>query len=149
MICTDIVRAPESVPGDMEIITCFRFLLLSEPSLREACIRELAKKLGSEEHVMILGIHGNPHSRRALADLRNRIFRSGVSRLPSFSMKDMHNLATRCGLRVVGGTGLGYVPRSIAKWLPSGVLEWCEQFLADKPLLWRFGSNLIVICKRN
>src|SRR5262249_55096759 len=40
-ICANILENPQDVPGEKDIVTSFRFLLLSEPALHEACIRQL------------------------------------------------------------------------------------------------------------
>src|SRR6266581_4402146 len=53
LICTDIVARPESIPGDRDLVTAFRFLLLAEAPLRAACIAELAKKVKAPGGVMI------------------------------------------------------------------------------------------------
>src|SRR5581483_7056342 len=36
LVCADIIERPQDVPGEKDVITSFRFLLLAEPSLREA-----------------------------------------------------------------------------------------------------------------
>lgn len=147
-ICADIVKNPDCVPGEKDIITCFRFLLLAEPELREACLKRLATKLSSRDGIMILGLHGNPYSRRALAGFRDRVTKRGTHKLPAFSLGDMEELADKCLLRVVGFAGLGYLPRTVARQLPVRMF-WCiERILADRPFLRHFASNLLVVCKR-
>lgn len=146
LICADIVDSPQDVPGDMDLITCFRFLLLAEPALRESCVRALTTKL-RQGGAIVFGLHGNPMSRRGLVEGFNQLLRPKRSRLPAFSLRDMRDLASRCGLRVTMATGLGYLPRSVARLLPTSVFERLETFLAGAPVLWRFGTNLIVVCK--
>ena len=148
IICADIVASPQSVPGNKDIITSFRFLLLAEPELRAACIRELGTKLRSERSIMILNTHGNPWSFRGLAMLRDRILRR-ERRFPSFSLGDMRKLAKACGLRVVAATGLGFVPGVLAKRLPPRVLGVVERALAGLPLLWRLGAIQLVVLRRD
>jgi SAM-dependent methyltransferase len=148
IICADIVASPQSVPGNKDIITAFRFVLLAEPELRVACIRELRNRLRSDRSIMILNTHGNPWSFRALATLRDRVLRRD-RRLPSLSLGDMKELAKSCGLRVVGATGLGFVPTFLAKRLPARVLGAVERALAGLPLLWRLGSIQLVVMQRD
>ncbi len=148
LVCADIVNHPEEVPGDKDLITSFRFLLLAEPALREACIAQLVKKLRGPESVMVLGLHGNPMSRRALASWRNKLFTPSKGKVPMFGMRDMRALADRVGLRIVATAGVGYVPRGLSRLMPRALFEGIERLLGDKPGLWRFGSNLIVVCVR-
>lgn len=146
LICADIVNHPGDVPGNKDIITSFRFLLFAELKLREAVVGELAKKLRDEKSVLIFSLHGNPYSYRALANLRNR-FR-GREPLLAFGLGDLRRLADRVGLRIVDFAGTGYLPRSISSRLPFGASTAIERLLADRPLLRRFGSNLLVACQR-
>jgi SAM-dependent methyltransferase len=148
IICADIVASPKSVPGDKDIITSFRFLLLAESELRVACIRELGSRLRSDRSILILNTHGNPWSFRGLAMLRDRMLRRD-RRLPAFSLGDMRRLAKTCGLRVVAATGLGFVPGVLAKQLPARVLGAMERALAGFPLLWRLGIIQLVVLRRD
>lgn len=145
-ICADILREPEKVPGNMDIITTFRFVLFADPELRDACIKQLATRLKDENSIMIIGIHGNPHSRRILAQIRNSLF--GRPKMKALTLGDMRQLAERAGLQVVGATGCGFLPPSIMRRLPPRLAESIEQMLGGLPLLWRFGSNLLVACKK-
>ena len=145
--CVNILDAPEAVPGDMDLITCFRFLLLAEPKLREAVVTKLATKL-ADDGVLIFSLHGNPCSYRAIAHLRNRLITRSRNPLKHFGMGDMRRLADLAGLRIVGATGAGYLPHGIAKLLPTGLFRGFERLFAGWPVLWRFGSNLLVVCKR-
>src|SRR4051812_31659080 len=83
LICADIVANPQDVPGEKDLITAFRFLLLSEEPLRTQCISALATKLRDRNSIMILNSHGNPRSFRALANLKNKLFKSNYKPLPA------------------------------------------------------------------
>ena len=148
LIRADIVNQPDDVPGGKDLITAFRFLLLAEPPLREAVVRQLATKLRDERSVLIFSLHGNPCSYRAIAALRNKLITRGRPPLPGFGLGAMRRLAETCGLRIVDATGLGYVPHSLSKRMPVRIFEGIERALAGRPLLWRFGSNLLVVCRR-
>jgi SAM-dependent methyltransferase len=140
----DVLETPEEIPDGCDLITSFRFLLLAEPPLREACIRALARRLKPGTGAMILNTHGNPRSFRAIAALKDRIRQSG-RKLPSFSLRDMRALAERCGLRLVDASGCGFVPNSIGKLLPRRLFALIERSLAGLPGFWRFGSNLVFV----
>jgi SAM-dependent methyltransferase len=148
LVCADIVSNPRDVPGEKDLITSFRFLLLAEEPLRTQCISALATKLRDRNSIMILNSHGNPKSFRALANLRNRIFRPSRPPLPAFSLKDMIALAERCGLEIVGVSGLGFVPNGIAKIFPAWLYRGIERLLCGRPPIWRFGSDLMFVCRR-
>lgn len=148
LLCTDIVASPATVPGNQDVITCFRFLRSAEPELRLNCIRELAKKLRSETGIMIFGIHASAWNYRTpLIALYNRVFR-GKRSSRGFSPTDMRQLAGKCGLEIIDATGFGFIPRHLGKYLPGKLSILIERALASRPLIWRFGSNLIVICRR-
>jgi len=147
-IRADITALPDDVPGEMDIILSFRFLLLANPELRISCIRELTKKLRSERSIMVLNTHGNPNSYRAIASLRDLLLRPNTPPLPAFSLKDMRRLAALCGLELVEARGLGLVPRSIARVLPRRVFIAIESFLARMPLIWRLGTHLMFVLRR-
>jgi len=96
---------------------------------------------------MILGIHGNPYSTKVLGSLR-RIIIGKADRISSFSMGDMKRLADQADLKIVDSHGLGYLPHIVVKYLPFKLSYFIEKLLADKPLLRKFGKNLIVVCKK-
>jgi SAM-dependent methyltransferase len=147
LICADIITSAEAVPGEKDLITSFRFLLLAEPELREACVRALARKLRSSSSTMILNSHGNPWSFRSLASLRNVIMRKENAVLPRFGVADMRRLARRCGLRLVATTGMGFVPGMLQRMLPRAWFIRVERWLAGRPVLWRLGTNLFFVCR--
>ena len=148
LLQADIVNNPENVPGNCDLIVSFRFLLLAEPPLRVAVVSQLAKKL-KPEGVVIFSLHGNPTSFRAIASLRNKFITRGRRKMPHFGMADMRRLADECGLKIVDATGCGYIPNTISKRLPVGLFRWIESMLGGWPLFWRFGTNLLVACKRS
>jgi SAM-dependent methyltransferase len=148
LICANILEHPEDVPSNLDIITAFRFLLLAEPELRLACIKALVARLRSADSIMILNTHGNPHSFRALASLRNRIFRYGRDPLPSLSFKQLHSFADQCGLRIVDATGCGFIPMFLARRLPLSVYGAIERAIASVPIFWRFATIILVVLKR-
>jgi SAM-dependent methyltransferase len=142
----DILREGNLVSADHDLITCFRFVLMAEPALREACLKALSEKLRSPESLFVIGVHGNPHSYRGLANLRNRIL--GRRTLPGVSIAQMRSLARRVGLRVDGISGAGYLPHALHRILPGSLVYSLERWLADWPFFRRFGSNLIFFCRK-
>lgn len=148
LLCADIVNSPEAVPGNKDIITCFRFLLLAEPALRDAVINQLVRKLRDDNSILIFSLHGNPKSFRALARLRDRLFAPGKPPLPRYGLKEMQELAARVGMQIVGATGTGYIPHTLARILPRKLFFVIERALAGRPIIWQFGTNLLVACKR-
>lgn len=145
-MCLDLNEEPEKIPAGQDIITLFRFILMADPDLREDCMALLATKLKDEKSILIVGLHGNPKSRRILAHFRNWL--RGKPKLASFSLYEMRSLAERNGLVVVGGTGCGYIPLSVARYLPAKIVQLIEGGLAGRPWIWRYGSNLLVVCRK-
>lgn len=147
LICADILASSDEIPGDRDIISAFRFLLLAEPPLRVNCVRALVSKL-KKDGILIMNTHGNPVSVRFLASLRNRWFRPETPPLPSFSLADMRELGEVCDLRIIAAGGVGFLPRSLTKRLPLGMVIGTERILSRLPLLWRLATNIIVVMKR-
>jgi len=147
-VCENIAERPEAVPGEKDIITSFRFLLKAEPRLRVDCIGALREKLRGDESVMILGIHHNPWGYVVFKRIWSRLFSEGRGKPAGFSLCDMQRLAVQCGLRIVGGTGVAFIPHPIARLLPDKVYRGIEGMLSRLPWLWRFASHMIVVCKR-
>ena len=146
LVQADIVANPEAVPGEFDIVTAFRFLLLAEPTLREACLRVLASHVRADRGVLILNSHGNPMSFRFVSSLCNTILRRGT-KLPRFSRQDMKNLASQCGLDLVSTTGCGFIPRTVQRVLPASLCQYIERAFAGFPLLLRFGTNLLFVLR--
>lgn len=142
----DVTADPASIPRDIDLLTSFRFLLLAEPKLREACLRALVSHV-SPCGILILNSHGNPLSFRFIATLRDRLL-GRARRLQSFSKTDMTALARASGLDIIDMTGCGFVPMTLQRWLPPALCKWIERSLAGKPVLWRFGTNLLFVLKR-
>lgn len=146
LVCADITSGAHELPAVVDLVTSFRFLLLAEPPLREACLRALVEKTG-DDGVLILNSHGNPWSFRCLATLRDRLLRR-PRRLESFSLSDMRLLADQCGLTIIDTTGCGFVPQTIHRLLPSSIIRAFERSLAGIPIFWRFGTNLMFVLRR-
>lgn len=146
LVKADIVAQPGAVPDGLDLVTGYRFLLLAEPPLREACLRVLAGKVKRDTGILIFNSHGNPCSFRFLARLRNSVLGRRTV-LPSFSLKDMRELASRCGLRLIDVSGAGFVPLSIQRLVPRACAVWAERVLADRPVMWRFATNLTFVLR--
>lgn len=146
LVCADLLHSPEQVPGEMDMITSFRFLLLAEPQLRTDCVKVLVTKLRDDHSIIVFGLHGNPRSVRLLGALKHGL--TG-RRLPRFGLRDMRELAEACGLHIVDVGGVGYIPNSLMKLLPFKLCVGVETLLCDLPFLRRFGKNLIVVRKKD
>ena len=147
-IVGDIINDPEVNNKKYDLITTFRFVLFAEPELREAVFRKLALMLHDDHGRIIVGLHGNPYSRRGLVHIFQKLKATPQEdQLRSFSLNEMRSLAANAGLEVVDYTGVGFVPRKIFDLFGSGFYNLVEKILYRAGFLKYFGSNLIVVCK--
>ena len=109
----DILTQPELLPGEYDLITCFRFLLNAEPELRRRVLVRLRERLRAPDGRLLVNVHGNSHSLRHPA-LRWRRWREGTQ--PSGEMlnemgpDETRKLLAECGFKVVRQYGFGMLP---------------------------------------
>ncbi len=146
-IVADILENPDSIKDEYDLITTFRFVLLADADLRTKVFDRLSKVIGVTGGKIIVGIHGNPVSRRSLVHCREFLKRvPRENRTRSFSINDMRVLASGAGLKIDSIGGVGFVPRSLFKLLGPKISYSIERLINLIPFAGRFGSNLIVSC---
>ncbi|MEK7269953.1 MAG: hypothetical protein AAB215_03320 [Planctomycetota bacterium] len=132
-----------------DLITTFRFVLNAEEGVRERALRALAPLLRDENSRLIFKVHGNRHSYRHFARFLHRIgLGQKDSRFNELSRVESIALAERCGLRVVRVRGMGFIPRMASRLLPSFLWMALERTMASMPWIWRFGVNLVFVCRK-
>ncbi len=147
-IIADIINDPDALSKKYDLITTFRFVLFAEPDLRKAIFDKLAGALNGDSGRLVVGLHGNPYSRRGLVLLYQKL--KGTlkeKQLRSFSLKDMQVLASSAGLEIVTYRGVGFIPRKMFAVFGAGFCNFIESILNGTGLFKFFGSNLIVVCK--
>jgi len=150
LIRADLVTDPHAVDGSYDLITAFRFVLNTAPDVREKALSCLSSKLRDKRSRLIFNVHGNTHSYRHFARLYHKmgLGAAGTTLFNEMSLRDAVSMARRCGLRVVKVIGLGFIPRTIARLLPTRAIIALESSLARLPLIWRIGTNLLFVCAR-
>lgn len=142
----DILEDPTICPADLDIVTCFRFLLFAEPSVAESCIKVLTAQLRDSNAIMVFGLHGNPVSITAFADFRDFLLDRKKFRR-RFSLKDMSKFCRKIPLRIVRVRGVGFVPSVMKRVLPNRFVVGLEFLMSQIPVIRRFGKHLVVVCK--
>lgn len=64
LICGDVTKGHNGLEGKFDCITCFRFFLNAEQSLRDEVFGFITNKLKNQDSILIFNIHGNKFSTR-------------------------------------------------------------------------------------
>jgi SAM-dependent methyltransferase len=147
-IVADITKDDAAFTKKYDLITTFRFVLFSEPDLRKEVFAKLATFLKDKDARLVVGLHGNPFSRRGFVHIFQKL--KGLpaeKQLRSFSLSDMQALAAHAGLEIVDYTGVGFVPRKVFNLFGAGFCGLVERAIYKLGIFKYFGSNLIVVCK--
>lgn len=145
----DITAHGSEVEGRYDLITAFRFLLNAEPELRRAGLAALASRLRDPDSRLVLNVHGNPLSYKALVwplrRLRGLLGGEGGENL--LSLGEARRLLFAAGLEVVAVRGMGIFPGRLWRSLPPRVGVAVEGALARAPMLPHLGVNQVLVCR--
>lgn len=147
-IVAEIINDPDVFSKKYDLITTFRFVLFAEPELRKAAFNKLALILNGSQSRIVVGLHGNPFSRRGIVHIFEKL--KGTPKkdqLKSFSLNGMKALASDAGMEVVDYTGVGFIPRKIFNLFGAKFCYLVEKGLYKAGVFKYFGSNLIVVCQ--
>jgi predicted TPR repeat methyltransferase len=72
LMAGDILAQPALLPEPYDIITCFRFVLNVEPTLRSQALRQLRRSIREPDGLLLVNVHGNSRSLRHPAVLWKR-----------------------------------------------------------------------------
>ncbi|HVP67211.1 MAG TPA: class I SAM-dependent methyltransferase [Anaeromyxobacteraceae bacterium] len=151
LVQRDITVDGASVEGRYDLITAFRFLLNAEPELRVAGLCALAARLRDGDSRLVVSVHGNPLSYKALVGPYRRV-RALIKGYPAeslLSVAQTRHLLAGAGLEVVSVHGMGLFPARMWSALPRRIALAVEGSLMHVPLIPRFGVNQVLVCRRS
>ena len=150
LICCDLSAEPGRIPGNYDLVTAFRFFSNAERDLRRDVLVELAQLLRDGDSLLLINIHANPWSYRALMIpyywLKEKV--KGAPMLPYLTRKKMLGEIHDAGLEVESVVGLGFVAGRLVPLIPFKLSLTIERILAGAPLIQRFGANQLFLCKK-
>jgi SAM-dependent methyltransferase len=144
LVCGDPTRDPGLAEGPFDLVTAFRFFLNAEEALRDEAMALLASRLRDGRSVLFFNVHGNYFSTRQLSARVKRLQGKQVSWM---TLRQVHRLVERHGLRVMTRFGRGYLDKFLHKHLPGPVRRRLEDAFA-RLLPESLAVNLYFVCRR-
>jgi len=149
LLCKDITTDEDDIEGHYDLITAFRFLLNAEPDLRLVAIRKLAKRLKGPESRLVMNVHSNPLSYKAILIPYHwlRAVLKGNELGGYMTKRQAVSDITDAGLVVEQVIGMGFISGRILKFFPWSMALSIERRLVDVPFLQSLGVNQLFICR--
>lgn len=131
--------------GPYTIITCFRFLLNAEQTLRLEVLKALRKRLDPVKGILVINVHGNKYSARHIGVwIRRWLLRQVHNEL---SRKQIKFLFDQAGFEIVHEIGFGVLPPSFYRTPLKGIAKMIDRACSRFPLLTRFSIDLVYVCR--
>lgn len=147
--CVDITTEDAAIEASYDLITAFRFFLNAEPELRLAALTALSRRLRNGDSRLVLSVHGNAHSYKALGAPVRLLRRLGGK--PDWghltSLREVDRCLDASGLEVCDSSAVGILPPAVLALLPYHLRVRVEQALAKVPGVRRFGVDLLLVCR--
>ena len=140
----DITRGShEGEPFDL--VTAFRFFLNAEPDLRQDALRALHARV-KDDGVLIVNLHGNPWSMRAVgATVRRLVLREPINYL---SLRAFTKLLDDAGFEIEEWHGFGLMIARVFNTLGPRLPRAAEALARRFPVLQRACVDLVVVCRK-
>jgi SAM-dependent methyltransferase len=128
-----------------DLVTAFRFFLNAEPALRRDALRALHDRL-KDDGVLIVNLHGNPWSMRAVgATVRRLVLREPINHL---SLRAFTRLLGETGFEVQEWHGFGLMVARVFNTFGPRLPEAAEALARRFPVLQHACVDLVVVCRR-
>jgi SAM-dependent methyltransferase len=149
-LCRDITLADEAVEGQYDLITCFRFLKNAEADLRQAALRQLAKRLRDADSRVVVNCHGgNPFSFKIVLVPYHwlKALLAGREHPKYVTNRRLRKIIRNAGLKIEKEIGYGFISGKLYKLIPSSFALWLEGKFFGVTLVQALGANQIFICR--
>jgi SAM-dependent methyltransferase len=140
----DILKSPNIVGFDYDVITAFRFFLNAEPELRSKIMKCLASRLRGPESRLIFNIHGNRQSMRHLGIIYSTIREEQESEMTFAQTKSLIEAA---GLEIESWFGFGVCPRILHRTFLKSFVRFVDRIAAKIQFLRGVSCDLLFVCK--
>jgi ubiquinone/menaquinone biosynthesis C-methylase UbiE len=141
----NILDQPNILVENYDVITCFRFLLNTEPDNRIKILKELRKRLIAKNGILIANIHGNTYSIRSLALLYRRIVHK--EQHIQMSRKEIHQMFQLSGFRILSEEGFGILPPVVYRTPLKTIAKWIDKQSNEVSFLKLFSVDLLYVCE--
>ena len=141
----NVLKYPDLLQKDYDVITCFRFLLNVDEDTRIQALKELHKRLVRKNGILVTNIHGNSFSVRRLALIYRRLFRG--EKHHEMSPGEIAQLFDKCGFVAVSEFGFGILPPTLYRTSLKSLAKWVDHACCRLPLLNKFSIDLLYVCR--
>ena len=146
LICGDLTRNPKLIHGKFDCITCFRFFLNAEPSLRDEVFKFITNKLKNQDSILIFNIHGNKFSTRWFLVVFDKIFKRSYQN--QISLKEVKLMLKQHDLEIVEFYGIGFIYKVFFKFMPKFFWRFFEDIFHSLSFLKPFSLYFVFVCKK-
>lgn len=128
-----------------DVVSAFRFFLNAEPDLRRDALRALHARL-NEDGVLIVNLHGNPWSMRAVGvAVRRVLLRQTFNDL---SLRAFSGLLRQTGFEIEEWHGFGLLVARVFNLFGPRLPDAAERLARRFPVLQHFCVDLVVVCRK-
>jgi len=144
MLVGDVSENDDILAPHYDVITLFRFILNTEPSIRNKIMNSLVSHLRAPHGRLIFDIQGNRHS---LRHLTIKLRPKPGERINEMSYKDVRRLVEDCGLDIESWCGFGVLPPVLHRSWLGPLIRVLDNFFAILPLMKWVSYDLQFVCR--
>ncbi|MBW2084138.1 MAG: class I SAM-dependent methyltransferase [Deltaproteobacteria bacterium] len=141
----DITQDKNLLAGPFDLITAFRFFLNAQTDLRAGALEALRVRL-ADDGLLVLNIHGNSWSLRAISVVLKRLLGNNES-INQMSPLQVKRMLVSHGFRVVDMYGVGVLTPRLHKLCGQRVSHVLSRMLQVLGLQ-VFAIDIIVVCRK-
>jgi len=145
-VAGDVMRCPELVGANVDLVTMFRFLLNAEPADRLGALSWARGLLRDDASRIIVNNHGNLWTHKAIPYAVRRVRHSGGSVTGNvLSHRQVVSLVNAAGLKVERVIGLGYLGGHAQQLLGRNRMSRLQRRLSGVRWVQRLGEDQIYV----
>ena len=145
LVCGDLVADPSIVHGPYDLITAFRFFLNAGEPLRKDILGVLRGAL-ADDGILLLNVHSNAWSLRALSVLIRRVFLH-QDWWNQLSYRAVRDELRDHGFEVAELHGYNYLTSKGYRLFPAAWVLWFERAVSRVQPLRYFAVDLLFVCR--
>lgn len=145
-VCTDVSTGQYNTPGDVDLITSFRFLLNAVPSDQLPALRWMRSQLRDDQSRLIINNHGNSRSHKVLPYIARRVRHQARPTTGNIlSHRSVAKLAHQAGFRLESAHGVGHLGGTSLKLVGPDKMMSIQRRLNRFTFLDRFAEDQLYV----
>jgi SAM-dependent methyltransferase len=141
----NLIDHPELLSDDYDIITCFRYLLNTEPGNRDKVLKIFKEKLAAKNGILVANIHGNSVSFRSWALLYRRMVHNEHHN--QMSRNEIRRMFHDGGFQISEEYGFGILPPLFYRTPLRKIAGWIDRILHKISILNSISIDLLYVCR--